>query len=233
MQREPDQFERLKADPFWKAPWRRPKDASTSKWVMYFIMQATAPNVRNLAGKYAVILDGLKQNQVEIGAVAARIKELGGIDAAHEAMRARTTRRESCVTQDSQNKSTPPMALKSKKPARPTTRTAELTDGDRPIFFGDAAGQRPGYYINGLFGGKIPLSPVKPIRPPRKLNDLDRLGIHISQSKAQLRQARTKEERDHLNKKIRVLEHLLQEGQSKALDRRLAARAKRGLAGKR
>lgn len=35
---------------------------------------------------YAAILDGLMQDKVEISAVASRIKELGGIDAAYEAM---------------------------------------------------------------------------------------------------------------------------------------------------
>ena len=52
-------------------------------------MQATTPDMRHRADKYAVILDGLKQEQVEVGAVAARIQELGGIGAAYEAMQAR------------------------------------------------------------------------------------------------------------------------------------------------
>jgi hypothetical protein len=69
---------------------QKPRDPSTSKWVLHFIMQATTTNVRNRAGKYAAILDGLMQDKVEISAVASRIKELGGIDAAYEAMRART-----------------------------------------------------------------------------------------------------------------------------------------------
>jgi hypothetical protein len=53
-------------------------------------MRATTTNDRNRARKYAAILDGLMQDQVEIGAVASSIKELGGIDAAYEAMQART-----------------------------------------------------------------------------------------------------------------------------------------------
>jgi hypothetical protein len=89
MQRDPDEFARLQADQFFKPPWRRPKDDSTSKWLMYFIVQARSPEVRHLAGTYAEILDGLQQDQVEIGAVAARIKELGGIKATYQAMRAR------------------------------------------------------------------------------------------------------------------------------------------------
>jgi hypothetical protein len=209
MQRQPNQFERLKADPFWKPPWRRPKDPSTSKWVMYFIMQARTPNARHLAGKYAEILDGLQQDQVEITRVAARIKELGGIEAAYEAMRAGTT---------------PPMALKSQQPDPPTTRTADVTDGFGQLFFDEGS-----YYIIGRFGEKIRFSRPKPPRPPRKPNNLDLWSRRISQCKAQLPQARTKEERDSPNKEIRVLEQLLQEGQSKALARRLAARTKRRL----
>jgi hypothetical protein len=58
-QREPDEFERLKADPFWEASRQKPKDPATSKWVLYFVMQAKTKNVRNRAGRYAVVLDGL------------------------------------------------------------------------------------------------------------------------------------------------------------------------------
>jgi hypothetical protein len=88
--RRPGDFERLQAHPFWKQWRQQPRDRSTSKWVLYFIMQATTTNDRNRARKYAAILDALMQDQVEVGAVASRIKELGGIDAAYEAMQART-----------------------------------------------------------------------------------------------------------------------------------------------
>src|SRR5271166_1159038 len=67
-------FKRFQVHPFWKQTGQKPKDPSTSKWVLYLIMQATTPHVRRLADKYAVILDGLKQEQVEVGAVAARIQ---------------------------------------------------------------------------------------------------------------------------------------------------------------
>ena len=82
-------FERFQVHPFWKQTGQKPKDPSTSKWVLYFIMQATTTDMRNRADQYAVILDGLKQDQVEVGAVAARIQELGGIRAAYEALRVR------------------------------------------------------------------------------------------------------------------------------------------------
>jgi hypothetical protein len=52
----PREFERFQAHPFWKQ-WRQgPRDRSTSKWVLYFIMQATTTNDRNRARKYATIL---------------------------------------------------------------------------------------------------------------------------------------------------------------------------------
>jgi len=83
-------FERLQAHSFWK-PWRqKPSDRRKSKWTLYFIMQATTTEDRNRARKYAAILDGLMQDEVEVSAVASRIKELGGIEAAYEAMQART-----------------------------------------------------------------------------------------------------------------------------------------------
>jgi hypothetical protein len=85
MQREPDQFERLKADPFWKAPWRRPKDASTSKWVLHFIMQARTPKERNLADNYVAILDGLMRDKV-CPSTDARISKMEGVEAAYDAV---------------------------------------------------------------------------------------------------------------------------------------------------
>lgn len=88
--RRPGDFERLQAHQFWKQWRQQPRDRSTSKWVLYFIMQATTTNDRSLARKYAAILDGLMQDKVETSAVASRIKELGGIDAACEAVQART-----------------------------------------------------------------------------------------------------------------------------------------------
>lgn len=83
-QREPDEFERLKADSFWEeASRQKPKDPSTSKWALYFAMRAKTKNVRNRAGRYAVVLDGLIREKVRPDRVAARIKEMGGIEAAY------------------------------------------------------------------------------------------------------------------------------------------------------
>ena len=84
MQREPDQFARLQADPFWKASGQTPQDPSTSKWVLYFIMQARTLNVRNLAGKYAAILDRLMRDKVRPDDL--RIAKMEGVEAAYEAV---------------------------------------------------------------------------------------------------------------------------------------------------
>jgi hypothetical protein len=87
MQDEPGQFDRLQADPFWNASLHKPADASTSKWVVHFIMQARTPNVRHLADRYAAILDGLMRGKVStIGLPVARME---GVEAAYEAWQAR------------------------------------------------------------------------------------------------------------------------------------------------
>lgn len=86
---DPAEFERLKDDEFWSSSRQKPKDRRVSKWALYFIMQATTRNVRNRAGKFAVILDGFAQMHVPVREVAQRIKALGGVEAAYEAMRAR------------------------------------------------------------------------------------------------------------------------------------------------
>jgi hypothetical protein len=87
MQREPDEFERLQADPFWNTSLHKPKDASTSKWVVHFIMQVRTPNLRSLAGKYVAILDRLLRD--EVSPDDKRIAKMEGVEAAHEAVQAR------------------------------------------------------------------------------------------------------------------------------------------------
>ena len=87
MQREPDQFERLQADPFWKASFHKPNDASTSKWVVHFIMQARTLMMRHLADKYAAILDGLIRDKVRTTDV--RVAKMEGVEAAYAAVQGR------------------------------------------------------------------------------------------------------------------------------------------------
>jgi hypothetical protein len=87
MQWEPDQFERLQADPFWKASFHKPDDTSTSKWVVFFIMRARTPSVRFLAAKYVAILDRLMRDKVmPTGVPVARME---GVEAAYEAWQTR------------------------------------------------------------------------------------------------------------------------------------------------
>jgi hypothetical protein len=87
MQRQPDEFERLQADPFWNASLHQPEDASTSRWVVHLIMRARTPNVRHLAGKYVGILDGLMRDKVGPGDLP--VARMEGVEAAYEAWQAR------------------------------------------------------------------------------------------------------------------------------------------------
>ncbi len=63
----PGTFEKLKQDPFWENSRQKPKDLTTSKWVMLFVMQATTTNDRIRASKYAKILDGFTRDGVKVG----------------------------------------------------------------------------------------------------------------------------------------------------------------------
>ena len=82
----PGTFEELKQDPFWEISRQKPKDLTTSKWVLLFIMQAKTPNVRIRASKYAKILDRFTRDGVKVGQVEGRISALGGVEAAYEHM---------------------------------------------------------------------------------------------------------------------------------------------------
>jgi hypothetical protein len=87
MQCEPDEFARLQADPFWKVSLSKPRDASSSKWVVDFIMQARRPSVRSLASKYTAILDRLLRDQVS--PMAVRVARMEGVEAAYAVWQAR------------------------------------------------------------------------------------------------------------------------------------------------
>jgi hypothetical protein len=97
-QREPDQFERLKLNRFWKALGQKPNDASTSKWVLYFSMRARTKSLRHRADKYAAILDGLMRDKVMASGSAEHIKQMGGVEAAYESMCGQRQRRMNEVT---------------------------------------------------------------------------------------------------------------------------------------
>ena len=63
-----------------------------------------------------------------------------------------------------------------------------------------------------------------------KLNHVTQLINGISQTKAQLQQAQTEQERVFFNKKIRVLEAMLRKHASKVAARRQTARASKAAA---
>jgi hypothetical protein len=86
---EPGQFARLKAHPFWEDWWRKPKDASTSKWVLYFIMRAKPAQVRMRATEYAVILNEYLQWNWGPNDIIASIEYEGGVEGAYEGAQAR------------------------------------------------------------------------------------------------------------------------------------------------
>jgi hypothetical protein len=89
----PDEFEKLKRAPFWKASRQRPKDLTTSRWVLLIIMQAKTSNVRVRASKYAKILDHFARAEIKVPQVANRIKKFGGVEAAYKRMVAIEQRR--------------------------------------------------------------------------------------------------------------------------------------------
>ena len=89
----PDAFEKLKRAPFWKDSRQRPKDLTTSRWVLLIIMQAKTSNVRVRASKYAKILDQFAGDEIKVTQVANRIKKLGGLEAAYKQIVAAEQRR--------------------------------------------------------------------------------------------------------------------------------------------
>jgi hypothetical protein len=80
----PDDFEELLEDPFWDFSRQKPKKKlTTSRWVLYYVMRAETPNPRGRVSKYAKILDCFQRDGVKVGQVPARIRALGGIEAAY------------------------------------------------------------------------------------------------------------------------------------------------------
>jgi hypothetical protein len=189
--RRPGDFERLQAHPFWKQSGQKPRDRSTSKWVLLFIMQATTTNVRNRAGKYAVILDGLMHDQVEISAVAARIKELGGIDAAYEAIASKPS--PNCGHQAQggplgKSASSRPASTSGQRSLANVTKTSSTVSSAVDL----ASGGNPkgGRLIKGGIWLKQVARRSPPKRPPlnrRALNSRAKLAAALAQTRAELR----------------------------------------------
>ena len=83
-QQDPEAYEKLKQDPFWKNSRQKPKDLTTSKWVLLYVMRAETPNARTRASTYAKILDGFARKKVRADQVPERIKKLGGVEDAYD-----------------------------------------------------------------------------------------------------------------------------------------------------
>jgi hypothetical protein len=77
-------YQQLTQDAFWESQRQKPKDLTTSKWLLLFLMGAKTPHDRALASKYTKILDGLARDRLKASRFPQRIKALGGLDAAHE-----------------------------------------------------------------------------------------------------------------------------------------------------
>ena len=224
-------FERLQAHPFWKASGQKPRDPATSKWVLYFIMQATTTNVRNLASKYAAILDGLMQDQVEISAVAARIQELGGIDAAYEAIASKPSPNCGHQVQGGplrKSASSRPASMSGQRSLVSVTKTSSTVSSAVDLASGgNPKGSR---LIKGGIGLKQVARRSPPKRPPlnqRALNSRAKLASALAQTRAELRSAPTDEVRLQLEQEEDFLLEWREQYEKKILERKRALREKK------
>jgi hypothetical protein len=207
--RRPGDFERFQVHPFWKETGQKPKDPSRSQWLLYFITQARTPNAHDLADKYAVILDGLMQDQVEDSAVAARIEELGGLGAAYQAIASKPS--PNCGHQvqggplGKSASSRPASTSGQRSPVNVTKRSSTVSSA-----VDSASGDNP--KGNRLIKRGIWLKQVArrspPKRPPlnqRALNSRAKLDSALAETRAELRSAPTDEVRLQLEQEEDLL----------------------------
>ena len=83
-QQAPDSYEKLKQDPFWEKSRQKPKDLTTSKWVLLFLMRAETRNARTRASTFAKILNGFARQKARDDQVPKRIAALGGVEDAYD-----------------------------------------------------------------------------------------------------------------------------------------------------
>jgi hypothetical protein len=189
--RRPGDFERFQVHPFWKETPQKPKDPSTSKWLLYFITQARTPNACDLADKKAVILDGLMQDKVEDSAVAARIEELGGIGAAYEAIASKPSPNRGHQVQGGplgKSASSRPASTSGQRSLVNVTKTSSTVSSAVDL----ASGGNPkgGRLIKGGIWLKQVARRSPPKRPPlnqRALNSRAKLAAALAQTRAELR----------------------------------------------
>ena len=207
--RQPGDFERFQVHPFWKETGQTPKDPSTSKWLLYFIMQATTPNAGNLADKCAVILDGLMQDNVEDSAVAARIEELGGIGAAYAAIASKPSPNRGHQVQGGplgKSASSRPASTSGQRSLVNVTKTSSTVSSAVDL----ASGGNPkgGRLIKGGIWLKQVARRSPPKRPPlnyRALNSRAKIEKALAQTRAELRSAPPEEVRLQLEEEMDLL----------------------------
>ena len=227
--RRPGDFERLQAHPFWKQSGIKPR--SMSQWLLFFIMQATTPNVRKLARKYAAILDGLMQDQVEISAVAARIKELGGIDAAYEAIASKPSPNHGHQAQGGplgKSASSRPASTSGQRSLVNVTKTSSTVSSAVDL----ASGGNP--KGNRLIKGGIWLLCVARRSPPKRrpldqraLNSRAKLAAALDQTRAELRSGPSADVRLQLQQEEDLLLEWREQYEKNILERKRALREKK------
>ena len=229
--RRPGDFERFQVHPFWKQTGQKPKDPSTSKWVLYFITQARTPNARKRAGKYALILDGLMQDQVEISAVAARIEELGGIGAAYEAIASKPSPNRGHQVQGGplgKSASSRPASTSGQRSLVNVTKTSSTVSSAVDL----ASGGNPkgGRLIKGGSSLKQVARRSPPKRPPlnqRALNSRAKLAAALAQTRAELRSGPSADVRLQLEQEEDFLLEWREQYEKNILERKRALREKK------
>jgi hypothetical protein len=207
--RRPGDFERFQVHPFWKETGQKPKDPSTSKWLLYFITQARTPNACDLADKKAVILDGLMQDKVEDSAVAARIEELGGIGAAYQAIASKPSPNRGHQVQGGplgKSASSRPASTSGQRSLVNVTKTSSTVSSAVDL----ASGGNPkgGRLIKGGIWLKQVARRSPPKRPPlnqRALNSRAKIEKALAETRAELRSAPPEEVRLQLEEEMDFL----------------------------
>jgi hypothetical protein len=207
--RRPGDFERFQVHPFWKQSGEKPKDPSTSKWLLYFITQARTPNACDLADKKAVILDGLMQDKVEDSAVAARIEELGGIGAAYQAIASKPSPNRGHQVQGGplgKSASSRPASTSGQRSLVNVTKTSSTVSSAVDL----ASGGNPkgGRLIKGGIWLKQVARRSPPKRPPlnqRALNSRAKIEKALAETRAELRSAPPEEVRLQLEEEMDFL----------------------------
>jgi hypothetical protein len=229
--RRPGDFERFQVHPFWKETGQKPKDPSTSKWLLYFIMQATTPNAGNLADKCAVILDGLMQDKVDDSAVAARIEELGGVGAAYAAIASKPSPNCGHQVQGGplgKSASTRPASTSGQRSLVNVTKTSSTV----PSAVDLASGGNPkgGRLIKRGIWLKQVARRSPPERPPlnrRALNSRAKLESALAQTRAEMRSAPSEEVLLQLQQEKDFLLEWREQYEKNILERKRALREKK------